>query len=84
MWTVVMPIIHDQHDNADRLQYMHMTTDSVSIATLFPKRKRLQKESTGPPGKTIEVEELKLKLKLKLRLKLDLLQQTLRMTQRQR
>ena len=52
-----MPIIHDQHDNADRLQYMHMTPDSVPIAKLFPRRKRLQKEPTGLPGGTIEVKE---------------------------
>jgi hypothetical protein len=52
-----MPIIHDQHDNADRLQYMHMTPDSVPIAKLFPKRKRLQKESTGLPGETVKLEE---------------------------
>ena len=52
-----MPIIHDQYDNADRLQYMHMTPDSVPIAKIFPKRKRLQKEPTGLPGETINVEE---------------------------
>jgi hypothetical protein len=52
-----MPIIHDQHDNADRLQYMHMTPDSVPIAKLFPNRKHLQKESIGLPGETIKLEE---------------------------
>ena len=52
-----MPIIHDQHDNADRLQYMHMTPDSVPIARLFPKRKRHQNQSTDPPVETIELEE---------------------------
>ena len=47
-----MPIIHDQHANADRLQYMHMAPDSVPIAALFPNKR---KKPTVPLGASFEL-----------------------------
>ena len=52
-----MPIIHDQHANADRLQYMHMAPESVPIAVLFPDKKREKAESTGLLGESYEMKD---------------------------
>lgn len=53
-----MPIIHDQHANADRLQYMHMAPESVPIAVLFPNKKREKAELTGLLGESYKMRDV--------------------------
>ena len=53
-----MPIIHDQHANADRLQYMHMAPESVPIAVLFPDKKREKAVPTGLLGESYKMKDV--------------------------